>query len=100
MTTQTDIPARTDWRSRNAAVVQADGDEWDSLNEAFSRDWKAAYSAAFVEIAVSRGWSCEDAETWPENIADDALIDGAPKHDWCPRLTAEADVVECERQAE
>lgn len=83
-----------DWKARRAAVVNADGEDWDELHEAFEWDWKAAYAAAFVEIAVSRGWGLEDAESW--DIADEALMDGAPDHGYDPRRTAEADVIACE----
>jgi hypothetical protein len=34
-----------------------------------------AYTEAFVEIAVSRGWQRENAETWPPEIADEAFIE-------------------------
>jgi hypothetical protein len=88
--------ATTDWRARLAIVNACGGEEWESLNEAFEEDWKAAYSAAFVEVAMARGWSRENAATWPENIVEDALMDGAPEHEWCPVATAEADVLQIE----
>ena len=87
---------QTDWRARLTEVVAADGDEWDRLNQAFETDWEAAYSAAFVDIAVARGWSRENAESWPEHIVDDAFIDAAPVHEWCPVATGEADVLQIE----
>jgi len=86
----------TDWSARQAEAATADGEDWETLHEAFARDWKAAYSRRFIEFAVSRGWSEFDAATWPDNIVDDALLWGACEHDWCPIRTAEADVMACE----
>jgi hypothetical protein len=63
------IPETTDWPARRTAVAAADDDDWDRLSEAFDADWKSAYSVAFVETAVSRGWSRENAESWPGEIA-------------------------------
>lgn len=61
-----------------------------------SRDeWKARYAMEFVRFAVSRGWSREDAETWPVNIADDAFMLG----DACPIRAAQNDVPYCEDEA-
>ncbi len=85
----------TDWSARRTAVAAADDDDWDRLSEAFDADWKSAYSVAFVETAVSRGWSRENAESWPGEIAGEALLSAAG-HDFCPRRTAEADVIACE----
>lgn len=87
-----------DWTARHAAIVAAPDDEWDRLSEAFDADWKAAYSAAFVEAAMARGWSLSDAESWPEHIVDDALIDAASTFGWCPQRTAAADVLICEME--
>jgi hypothetical protein len=88
-------PETTDWSTRRTAVAAADDDDWDRLSEAFDADWKSAYSVAFVEIAVSRGWSRENAESWPGEIAGEALL-SAVDNDFCPRRTAEADVIACE----
>jgi hypothetical protein len=35
----------------------------------------AAYTAAFVGIAASRGWRRENAETWPVGIGDEAFFE-------------------------
>ncbi len=88
-------PGTTDWSARRAAVAAADDDDWDRLSGAFDADWKSAYSVAFVENAVSRGWSRDNAESWPGEIACEALLSAAV-HDFCPRRTAEADVIACE----
>jgi hypothetical protein len=53
---------------------------------------EAACTAAFVEIAVFRGWRREDAETWPIGIGDKAFIE-AHCYNWDPRRAAELDVV-------
>ena len=89
----------TGWPARHSALAAAGGEEWDQLHEALETDWKAAYSAAFVEIAISRGRSRENAESRPENIVDEALLSVAG-HDQCPRRVAEADVRACERECE
>ena len=57
--------------------------------------WLAAYTAAFVEIAVSRGWRRENAETWPVGIGDEAFFE-AYRFNWDPRRAAAEDVVFCE----
>ena len=59
------------------------------------REWRAAYTAAFVEIAISRGWRWEDAWTWPIGIGDEAFIE-AYIYDWDPWRAAATDVVACE----
>ena len=52
------------------------------------------YTAAFVEIAVARGWRREDAGTWPVGIGDEAFIE-AYLYD-STRRAAAADVIACE----
>jgi hypothetical protein len=88
----------TRWQARHAALATEDDDEWERLHDAFSTDWQAAYTRAFVRIAVDRGWKREDAASWPEHIADDALAWTAPKHAWSPQRTARADVINCEME--
>jgi hypothetical protein len=78
------------WEQRFGALTELDGDEWDVAYERLALEWRAAYTAAFVEIAVARGWRREDARTWPIGIGDEAL------YDWDPRRAAAADVVACE----
>jgi hypothetical protein len=53
------------WEQRFGALIELDGDEWDAVHKRLEQEWLAAYTAAFVEIAVSRGWRLEDAATWP-----------------------------------
>lgn len=84
-----------DWAARAAAHANMDGDEWDAEEELFRAEWQEAYTAAFVEIAVARGWQRRDAVTWPPEIAGEAYIE-AYTHKYDPRLSAEADVVACE----
>jgi hypothetical protein len=48
-----------------------------------AQEWLAAYTPAFVEIAVSRGWRREDAETWPVGIGDEAFLE-AYRYNWDP----------------
>jgi len=62
------------WEQRFGALVELDGDEWDAAHKRLEQAWLAAYTAAFVEIAVSRGWRREDAQTWPVGIGDEAFI--------------------------
>jgi hypothetical protein len=59
------------------------------------QEWLAAYTAAFVEIAVLRGWRRETAETWPVGIGDEAFIE-AYRYNWYPWRAAAEDVVACE----
>jgi hypothetical protein len=89
-----------DWAERNAMIVAAEGDERARLHEEFATDWHPAYAEAFIQFAVSRGWSRENAESWPDDIWEDALVDVAAKYDWCPIRTAQADVIECEKEHE
>jgi hypothetical protein len=70
--TPTDSQTTVDWAARAARHAEMDGDEWDAEEESFRTDWTTAYAAAFVEIAVSRGWKRDDAETWPEHLIGDA----------------------------
>lgn len=86
----------TDWSARFAALRETDGEEWDCLDEKIETDWKREYRAAFVEIALSRGWERESAKVWVEEIVDDACASAWPA---TPRETAEADVRECEMDA-
>jgi hypothetical protein len=84
-----------DWAARFAALANLDGNEWEEEYDRLREAWLAAYSGAFVEIAIARGWRREDAITWPIGIGDEALIE-AYQHDWCPHCSAEADVIGCE----
>ena len=73
------------WEQRFGALIELDGDEWDAAHKRLEQEWLAAYTVAFVGIAVSRGWRREDAETWPVGIGDEAFIerhaDSAPMRD-------------------
>ena len=83
------------WEQRFGALIELDGDEWGAAHERLEQEWLAAYTAAFVEIAVSRGWRREDAETWPIGIGDEAFIE-AYRYNWDPWRAAAEDVVACE----
>ena len=83
------------WEQRFGALTGLDGDAWDVAYERLELEWRTAYTAAFVEIAVARGWRREDAGTWPVGIGDEAFIE-AYLYDWDPRRAAAADVVACE----
>ena len=83
------------WERRFSALVGLVGDEWDAAHERLGQDWLAAYTSAFVEIAVSRGWRRDDAAIWPVGLGDEAFTE-AYLHDWDPRRAAAADVVACE----
>jgi hypothetical protein len=85
------------WEQRFSALAELDGDEWDAEHERLEREWLAAYIAAFVKFAVSRGWREANAETWPPEIGDEAFIE-AYRYDWDPQQAAEADVVGCEQE--
>ena len=80
------------WEQRFGALVALEGDEWDAAHERLEQEWLGVYTAAFVEIAVSRGWRREDAETWPIGTGDEAFIE-AYRYNWDPRRAAELDVV-------
>jgi hypothetical protein len=87
------------WGQQFAALAELDdGDAWETEHERLRDAWEAAYTAAFVEIAVARGWRRDNAETWPSEIADEAFIE-AYRYEWDPRRTAEADVIGCEEEA-
>jgi hypothetical protein len=66
------------WEQRFGGLIELDGDEWDAAHKRLEQEWLAAYTTAFVKIAVSRGWRREDAETWPVGIGDEALIVAPP----------------------
>jgi hypothetical protein len=83
------------WEQRFGALVALDGDEWNAAHERLEQEWLAAYTAAFVEIAVSRGWRPVDAGTWPVGIGAEAFIE-AYLYAWDPWQAAAADVVACE----
>jgi hypothetical protein len=91
------MPETTNWMARSAAVSEADDSEWDRLSDAYDLDWKAAYCAAFREIAHARGWKAKDIESgWLDAMPDEALIAYSGRAGFCPREAAEADVKECE----
>jgi hypothetical protein len=50
------------WEQRFGALTELGGDEWDVAYERLELEWRAAYTTAFVEIAVARGWRREAAE--------------------------------------
>jgi len=83
------------WLQRFAALIDFDGAEWDAEHDRLQGEWLAAYTRAFVEIAMARGWRREDAMTWPVGIGEEAFVE-AYRYEWCPRLAAEADVLSCE----
>jgi hypothetical protein len=80
---------------RFGALIELDGDEWDAAHKRLEQEWLGAYTAAFVEIAVSRGWRRENAETWPVGIGDEAFSE-AYRYNWDPCRAAAEDVVACE----
>ena len=83
------------WEQRFGALIELEGDEWHAAHNRLEQEWLAAYTAAFAEIAVSRGWRREDAGTWPVGIGNEAFVE-AYRHNWGAwRATAE-DVVTCE----
>jgi hypothetical protein len=63
------------WEQRFSVLVELDGDEWDAAHEQLEQDWRAAYTEAFVELAISRGWRRDDAVIWPIGIGDQAFIE-------------------------
>jgi hypothetical protein len=59
--------------------------------------WQEEYAQAFIEIAMSRGWSRENAATWPSELGYQAFIESyVVDHSHCPRRRAEIDVMACE----
>jgi hypothetical protein len=83
------------WEQRFGALIELAGDEWDAAHKRLEQEWLTAYTAAFVETAVSRGWRRGDAETWPVGIGDEAFIE-AHRYNWDPWRAAAEDVVACE----
>jgi hypothetical protein len=90
------VVAVMNWPQRFAALVDMNGDGgWEQEHDRLRGEWLAAYTRAFMEIAVARGWRRGDAATWPVGIGEEAYIN-AYQHDWCPRRSAEADVIASE----
>jgi hypothetical protein len=88
----------TYWLTRHEEVAQSpDSETWDRLSAAFDEDWRAEYREAFVTLAVSRGWDRAGAESWPNTVCSDALL-FASDFDYCPKRTAEYDVLACEME--
>jgi hypothetical protein len=85
----------TSWEDRFSALAELDGEAWDAEHDRLEQDWLAAYIAAFVEIAVSRGWRQDDAAIWPIGIGGEAFLE-AYLYEWDPRRAAGTDVVACE----
>ena len=83
------------WEQRFSALIELDGDAWADEHGQLEQAWLAAYTATFVEIAISRGWRRDDAVTWPVGIGGEAFIE-AYRYDWDPGQAAEADVIACE----
>ena len=83
------------WEQRFGALTELDGDEWDVAYERLELAWRSAYTAAFVEIAVARGWRREDAGTWLVGIGDEHSSKPTSTT-WDPWRAAAADVVACE----
>ena len=78
-------------------AAEHDPGEWKRLSEAYDRDWIAAYTTAFIEFAMSRGWTRQDAESWADDLADEALVASSPGKD-CPQSLAHAHVLGCEAE--
>jgi hypothetical protein len=81
------------------AITGLDGAAWDEAFERYETEWKAAYDAEFVRYAVSRGWSQENAESWPSEIHDEAFL-VRDEHGYDPIETAREDVRMCELETE
>jgi hypothetical protein len=80
----------------NQLLLSAEEDEdWDDHHAKVKARWQEEYAQAFVEIAVSRGWSRENARTWPHELDEDAFVESY-KVDYDPRRAAEIDVMACE----
>ncbi len=87
-----------DWKARHAAVVAAEGDEWDHLNDAYEADWREAYCTEFVRYALLRGWTRENIDSgWLEDLPRDAPFHHG--HDADPAECAREDVKACEDEA-
>ena len=57
------------WEQRFGALTGLDSDEWDVAYERLELEWRSAYTAAFVEIAVARGWRRDVADrNWRRGI--------------------------------
>jgi hypothetical protein len=87
------------WLERFAALYEADGEEWDRLHERLEEDWKSAYRAAFVELALRRGWKREHADDWAGEICGEAFLSASSDQPE-PRDHAAADVVQCEMEVD
>ena len=87
------------WEQRFGALAGLDGDEWDVAYERLELEWRAAYTAAFVEIAVARGWRREDAGTWPVGIGDDICPDYRAVCIGCEQEARDASKTRDRRQA-
>ena len=84
------------WAQQFSALAELDGAEWDALHEQLREAWQEDYAAAFVDVAIGRGWKDEDAASWLDSdTAREAYLE-ASRFDWSPERTAEADVIGCE----
>lgn len=92
----TETDKTTNWPARRAALIAADGAEWDRLSEAFDADWKAAYCSAFRARAQGRGWSDANIDSGWLDGADDALIEHGDRD---PAEVGAEDVIACEVDA-
>ena len=89
-----------DWQGRFDALLVLDDEDAEGYEDALDklgRDWTLAYCAAFIEIAIERGWKGEDAATWPHEIADEAFLESY-RFGRDPRQSALADVIACEAE--
>lgn len=75
-----------------------DDEAWDTEAERLDQIWKRDYLESFVLFAVERGWSRENAETWADEIVDDALIEARGQH--APQVMAHTDVISAEWETE
>lgn len=87
------------WADRFDALMGLENDAWDIAYDALKAEWQAAYDKEFVGYAVARGWTQENAETWPSEINDDAFL-SRDQHHHDPIETARYDVRQCELGAE
>lgn len=86
-----------DWAARRRALLDAAGDDYDALREAYDRAWKAAYCDAFRKVARERGWIEEHIESgWLDDLPGEALIADSHRD---PAEVAAEDVIECEIEA-
>lgn len=86
------------WNQRHSGLYDVEDD--DQVFDVYKKEWGDSYRAEFLRFALSRKWVKEDAESWPDELCEDALLWSAPNNFYCPIKTAQQDVLACEQESQ